>query len=190
MLTQEEALEIYKKRNGYLEGHFKLTSGLHSRFYLQSALVLQYPQDAQILCASIAEHFKDKGVDVVIGPAMGAVLVSYEVARHLGSRSIFAERVDNVLTLKRNFTIDKNERVLVVEDVVTTGKSVYETIEVVKQYNNNIVGVGALVDRGGGFKTDYDFFPLLRLSIVNYEPEHCPLCKQNIPLIKPGSRKI
>lgn len=190
MLTQEEALNIYKQCDAYLEGHFKLTSGLHSKYYLQSALVLQYPNFAEKLCASIAEHFKDKQIDVVIGPAMGAILVSYEVARHLGVRSIFAERVDNKLTLKRNFFIDKHERVLVVEDVVTTGKSVYETIDVVKQYSSNIVGIGALVDRGGGFKTDLDYFPLIKLNIVNYEPESCPLCKENIPLVKPGSRKI
>jgi len=190
MLTQEEALEIYKSCNAYLEGHFKLTSGLHSQFYLQSALVLQYPHLAEKLCSAIAEHFKDKHIDVVIGPAMGAILVSYEVARHLGARSIFAERTDNVLSLRRNFFIEKNERVLVVEDVVTTGKSVYETLEVAKQYTSNIVGVGALVDRGGNFKTDLDYFPLIRLNIVNYEPENCPLCEQNIPLVKPGSRKI
>ncbi len=190
MLTQEESLDIYKKCGAYLEGHFKLTSGLHSKYYLQSALVLQYPTYAEKLCASIAEYFQDKQIGVVIGPAMGAILVSYEVARNLGVRSIFAERVDNVLTLKRNFSIGKEERVLVVEDVVTTGKSVYETIEVVKQYSNNIVGVGALVDRGGGFETQLDYFPLIRLNIVNYEPEDCPLCKENIPLVKPGSRKI
>lgn len=117
-------------------------------------------------------------------------MVSYEVARHLGARSVFAERVDNVLTMKRNFFIDKNERVLVVEDVVTTGKSVYETIDIAKQYSPNIIGIGALVDRGGGFKTDLDYFPLIKLNIVNYEPENCPLCKENIPLVKPGSRKI
>jgi orotate phosphoribosyltransferase len=190
MLTQEEALNIYKQCGAYLEGHFKLTSGLHSRYYLQSALVLQYPHFAEKLCSSIAEHFRDKQIDVVIGPAMGAILVSYEVARHLGARSVFAERVDNVLTMKRNFFIDKNERVLVVEDVVTTGKSVYETIDIAKQYSPNIVGIGALVDRGGGFKTDLDYFPLIKLNIVNYEPENCPLCKENIPLVKPGSRKI
>lgn len=190
MLTQEEALEIYKSCGAYLEGHFKLTSGLHSKFYLQSALVLQYPHLAEKLCASIAEYFKDRQIDVVIGPAMGAILVSYEVARYLGARSVFAERVDNVLTLKRNFFIEKNERILVVEDVVTTGKSVYETIKITNEYSSNIVGIGALVDRGGGFTTDLDYFPLIRLNIVNYEPESCPLCKENMPLVKPGSRKI
>ncbi|AEA34400.1 orotate phosphoribosyltransferase [Hippea maritima] len=193
MLTQDEALKLYKKRNAYLQGHFLLSSGLHSEFYLQSALVLQYPHDAWLLCSSIAEHFKDKEIDVVIAPAMGGILVSYDVARALGEniRSIFAERVDGKLTLRRGFSIDKNERVLVVEDVVTTGKSVRETLDVVKQYTNNIIGIGALVDRGGNFDPeDLDYFPLIKLNIENYEPDNCPLCKKGIPLEKPGSRFI
>ncbi len=193
MLTQEEALEIYKKRNAYLQGHFKLSSGLHSEFYLQSALVLQYPHDAWSLCSSIAEHFKGDDIDVVVAPAMGGVLVSYDVARALGKdvRSIFAERVDGTLTLRRGFKIDKNERVLVVEDVVTTGKSVNETLELVRKYSDNIVGIGALVDRGGNFNSNgLDYFPLIKLNIVNYEPDNCPLCKKGVPIEKPGSRFI
>ncbi len=193
MLTKEEALKIYKKRNAYLQGHFQLSSGLHSEYYLQSALVLQYPHDAWQLCFSIAEHFKGVDVDVVIAPAMGGVLVSYDVARALGSniRSIFAERVDGKLTLRRGFTIDKDDRVLVVEDVVTTGKSVNETLELVRQYSNNIVGIGALVDRGGNFDPQgLDYFPLIKLNIVNYKPEECPLCKRGMPVEKPGSRFI
>ncbi len=193
MLTQEEALEIYKKRNAYLHGHFQLSSGLHSEYYLQSALVLQYPHDAWMLCSSIAEHFKDIDIDVVIAPAMGGVLVSYDVARALGKniKSIFAERVEGKLTLRRGFSIDAKDRVLVVEDVVTTGKSVNETLELVRKYSSNIVGVGALVDRGGNFDPEgLDYFPLIKLNIVNYEPEHCPMCKKGIPVEKPGSRFI
>ncbi len=193
MLTPDEALELYKKRNAYLKGHFLLSSGLHSEFYLQSALVLQYPHDAWKLCSSIAEYFQNKEIDVVIAPAMGGILVSYDVARALGEnvRSIFAERVDGKLTLRRGFTIDRNERVLVVEDVITTGKSVNETLDVVRQYTDNIVGIGALVDRGGNFDPKgIDYFPLIKLKIENYEPENCPLCKQGIPLEKPGSRFI
>ncbi len=193
MLTQEEALAIYKKRNAYLQGHFKLSSGLHSEFYLQSALVLQYPHDAWKLCSSIAEYFKDKDIDVVVAPAMGGVLVSYDVAKALGEniRAIFAERVDGKLTLRRGFSIDKNDRVLVVEDVVTTGKSVNETLDLVREYSDNIVGVGALVDRGGNFDPKgLDYFPLIKLSITNYEPDNCPLCKKGIPIEKPGSRFI
>lgn len=193
MLTQEEALEIYKKRNAYLKGHFKLSSGLHSEFYLQSALVLQYPHDALKLCSSIAEHFIDKDIDVVIAPAMGGILVSYDVARALGKnvRSIFAERVEGKLTLRRGFFIDREDKVLVVEDVVTTGKSVNETLELVRKYTDNIMGIGALVDRGGNFNSaGLDYFPLIKLNIVNYEPKTCPLCKKGIPIEKPGSRFI
>ncbi len=191
MLSPNEALELYKKRGAYLQGHFLLSSGLHSEFYLQSALVLQYPHDAWLLCSSIAEHFKDKEIDVVIAPAMGGILVSYDVARALGKnvRSIFAERVEGKLTLRRGFKIDTNERVLVVEDVVTTGKSVNETLDVVREFTDNIVGIGALVDRGGNFDPHgIDYFPLIKLKIENYEPENCPLCKKGIPLEKPGSR--
>ncbi len=193
MLTQEEAIEIYKKRNAYLKGHFKLSSGLHSEFYLQSALVLQYPHDALKLCSSIAEHFMNKDIDVVIAPAMGGILVSYDVARALGEniRSIFAERVEGKLVLRRGFFINREERVLVVEDVVTTGKSVNETLELVRKYTDNIVGIGALVDRSGHFDSaGLDYFSLIKLNIVNYEPGDCPLCKKGIPIEKPGSRFI
>ncbi len=191
MLTQDEALELYKKRNAFLKGHFQLSSGLHSEYYLQSALVLQYPHDAEALCSSIAEHFKEMEIDLVVAPAIGGILVSYEVARALGSniRGIFAERVDGKLTLRRGFHIDKNERVLIVEDVVTTGKSVNETVEVARGYTDNIVGIGALVDRGGNFKPEgVEYFPLIKLNIVNYKPDECPLCKQGVPVEKPGSR--
>ncbi len=191
MLTQEEALDIYKKRNAYMQGHFQLSSGLHSEFYLQSALVLQYPHDAWLLCSSIAEYFNDKQIDVVVAPAMGGILVSYDIAKALGNniKSIFAERVNGKLTLRRGFSINSNDRVLIVEDVVTTGKSVNETLELVRSYSNKIVGIGALVDRGGTFDAKgLDYFPLIRLNIMNYEPEDCPLCKNGIPIEKPGSR--
>ncbi len=188
MLTQSGALKLYKRRGAYLKGHFKLSSGLHSEYYLQSALVLQYPSDAEVLCTSLAEYFSGAGVDVVVAPAIGGILVSYEVARALGVRSIFAERVNGQLRLRRGFGIDPSEKVLVVEDVVTTGKSVMETIELVRTFTENIVGIGALVDRGGGFSSPYDYFPLIRLKIENYTEGECPLCKKGIPLEKPGSR--
>lgn len=191
MLSQNEALDIYKKRNAYIKGHFKLSSGMHSEYYLQSALVLQYPHDSYLLCESIAEHFSTKKIDLVIAPAMGGVLVSYEVARALGNdvKSIFAERVGGNLTLRRGFSIKCDDNVLIVEDVVTTGKSVNETLELVKKYTDNIAGIGALVDRGGNFDPKgLDYFPLIKLNIINYEPENCPLCKAGKPLEKPGSR--
>lgn len=191
MLSQNEALEIYKTRNAYIKGHFKLSSGMHSEYYLQSALVLQYPHDSSLLCRSIGEYFSAKKIDLVIAPAMGGVLVSYETARALGNnvKSIFAERADGKLSLRRGFQINKDDNVLIVEDVVTTGKSVNETLELVKKYTDNIAGIGALVDRGGNFDSKgLDYFPLIKLNIINYEPGNCPLCKKGIPLEKPGSR--
>jgi len=191
MLSQNEALDIYKKRNAYIKGHFKLSSGMHSEYYLQSALVLQYPHDSYLLCESIVEHFSTKKIDLVIAPAMGGVLVSYEVARALGNdvKSIFAERVGGKLTLRRGFSIKCDDNVLIVEDVVTTGKSVNETLKLVKKYTDNIAGIGALVDRGGNFDSKgLDYFPLIKLNIINYEPKNCPLCKAGKPLEKPGSR--
>jgi orotate phosphoribosyltransferase len=191
MLTQEEATEIFKKANALLTGHFKLTSGRHSNRYMQCAQVLQYPHYASKLCDSLAEKFAGKKVDVVIGPAMGGIVVAYEVARALGVRAIFTEREQGVMTLRRGFNIDKNEKVLVVEDVITTGGSVKEVIDVVKATGAEIVGVGVLVDRSNG-QVDFGLptEAILRLDIKSYQPEECPLCKEGLPLVKPGSRNI
>lgn len=191
MLTQEEATEIFKKANALLTGHFRLTSGRHSNQYMQCAQVLQYPHYASKLCADLAEKFAGKKVDVVIGPAMGGIIVANEVARALGVRSIFTEREQGAMTLRRGFNIDKNEKVLVVEDVITTGGSVKEVIDVVKATGAEIVGVGVLVDRSNG-QVDFGLptEAILRLDIKSYQPEECPLCKEGLPLVKPGSRNI
>lgn len=191
MLTQEEAREIFKAANALLTGHFKLTSGRHSNQYMQCAQVLQYPHYAGKLCASLAENFADKKVDVVVGPAMGGIIVANEVARALGVRSIFTEREQGVMTLRRGFTIDKSEKVLIVEDVITTGGSVKEVIEVVRAAGAEIVGVGVLVDRSGG-QVDFGLptASTLSLDIKSYPPEDCPLCKEGSPVVKPGSRNI
>ncbi|MFZ5640739.1 MAG: orotate phosphoribosyltransferase [Bacillota bacterium] len=191
MLTQEEATEIFKKANALLTGHFKLTSGRHSNQYMQCAQVLQYPHYAAKLCADLAERFAGKKVDVVIGPAMGGIIVAYEVARALGVRAIFTEREQGVMTLRRGFSIGKDEKVLVVEDVITTGGSVKEVIEVVKATGAEIVGVGVLVDRSNG-RVEFGLpaEAVLRLDIKSYQPEECPLCKEGLPLVKPGSRNI
>ncbi|WP_022847645.1 MULTISPECIES: orotate phosphoribosyltransferase [unclassified Desulfurobacterium] len=195
MLTEEEIKEIFLKTDAFLEGHFLLSSGLHSPYYLQCAKVLQYPRYAEILCREIAEKIEELGVniDFVIAPAIGGIIVSYETARHVGVRGIFAERKDGVnLVLRRGFEIKSGERALVVEDVVTTGKSTKETIEVVKSFGAEVVAVGSLVDRSGG-KVDFGvpFVTLWRLDVPAYEPSNCPICKEGkIPLEKPGSRKI
>ncbi|WP_457568339.1 orotate phosphoribosyltransferase [Desulfurobacterium sp.] len=195
MLTEEEIKEIFLKTDAFLEGHFLLSSGLHSPYYLQCAKVLQYPAYAEVLCREIAEKVKELGVDIdfVIAPAIGGIIVSYETARHLGVRGIFAERKDGVnLVLRRGFEIRPGEKALVVEDVVTTGKSTKETIEVVKSHGGEIVAVGSLVDRSGG-KVDFGvpFVTLWRLEVPAYHPSNCPICKEgSVPLEKPGSRKI
>ena len=195
MLTEEEIKEIFLKTDAFLEGHFLLSSGLHSPYYLQCAKVLQYPAYAEVLCREIAEKVKELGVDIdfVIAPAIGGIIVSYETARHLGVRGIFAERKDGVnLVLRRGFEIRPGEKALVVEDVVTTGKSTKETIEVVKSHGGEIVAVGSLVDRSGG-KVDFGvpFVTLWRLEVPAYRPSNCPICKEgSVPLEKPGSRKI
>ncbi|TLN00226.1 orotate phosphoribosyltransferase [bacterium] len=191
MLTQEEATEIFKKANALLTGHFRLTSGRHSNQYMQCAQVLQYPNYADKLCADLAERFAGKKVDVVIGPAMGGIIVAYGVAQALGVRAIFTEREQGVMTLRRGFSIGREEKVLVVEDVITTGGSVKEVIEVVKATGAEIVGVGVLVDRSNG-QVDFGLptEAVLRLDIKSYQPEECPLCREGLPLVKPGSRNI
>jgi len=191
MLTQEEAIEIFKAANALLTGHFKLTSGRHSNQYMQCAQVLQYPHYAAKLCAALAEQFASKKVDVVVGPAMGGIIVAYEVARALGVRAIFTEREQGVMTLRRGFSIDKKEKVLVVEDVITTGGSVKEVIEVVRATGAELVGVGVLVDRSNG-RVDFGLpaEAILRLDIKSFPPEDCPLCKEGRPVVKPGSRNI
>ena len=194
MLTEERIKEIFLKTDAFLEGHFLLSSGLHSPYYLQCAKVLQYPEFAEELCKELARRINELGVeyDLVIAPALGGIIVSYETSRHLKVRGIFAERVDGKLTLRRGFEIKPGERAVVVEDVVTTGKSTRETIEVVKQHGGEVVAVGSLVDRSGG-KVNFGvpFVTLWRLEVPVFEPDSCPLCKEGkIPLVKPGSRNI
>ena len=173
------------------EGHFLLTSGRHSDKYLQCAKIFQYTKYSEELCAALAEKFNNKGVELVIGPAIGAIQMSYEVSRHLGVKNIFAERENGTMTLRRNFTIEPGQKVLVVEDVVTTGGSVREVIDIVKQYGGEVVGLGVIVDRTGG-KIDFGV-PLesvISMEVLSYDAEDCPLCKQGLPLVKPGSRNL
>ena len=187
----QSLLELFQKEEALLSGHFQLSSGRHSDRYLQCARILQKPQLAETLCKTLAERFRDKKIDVVIGPALGSILVSYEVARVLGVRTIFAEREDRLLTLRRQFHIKEGERVLVVEDVVTTGKSTQEVIDLVRRHKATVVGVGALVDRSGGNANfGVPLEALLRLDLETFDPKECPLCKQRIPAVKPGSRTL
>lgn len=190
-MTSEQILDIYKKTGALLTGHFLLSSGLHSEQYLQSALVLQQPDIATKLCSVLADHFKNCTIEVVIAPALGGVFVSHETARALGVRAIFAERVNGELTLRRGFTIKPGERVLVVEDVITTGKSTKETIEVVKNAGGVVIAAASLIDRSGG-KADIGvpYRSLVTLTVPAYVPEACPMCKGGSTPIKPGSRGL
>src|SRR3990172_3878573 len=190
-MTQDEVLDIYKKTGALLTGHFLLSSGLHSEQYLQSALVLQLPDIATKLCAGLAGHFKDKKIEAIIAPALGGVFVSHETARALGVRALFAERVNGELTLRRGVTIKPGEGVLVVEDVITTGKSTKETIEVVKKAGGVVVAAGSLVDRSGGkAELGVPYKSLVTLNVPTYTPETCPLCKSGGVPVKPGSRGL
>ncbi len=191
MLTGQEAIEIFTKANALLTGHFRLTSGRHSGQYMQCAQVLQYPQYAARLCEALAEKFAGTKIDVVVGPALGGIIVAYEVGRALGVKTFFTEREQRTMSLRRGFTINPGDKVLVVEDVVTTGGSVKEVIDVVREKGGEVVGVGVLVDRSNG-KVDFGVKTesILQMEIESYDPEDCPLCKQGLPLVKPGSRQV
>lgn len=191
-LNDKEVLEIFTKTAALLSGHFLLTSGRHSDKYFQCAKVLQFPNYTEQVCTNIAEYFRDFTVDTVIAPAMGGIIVGNEVARQLGKRSIFTEREDKVMTLRRGFTLEPGEKVLVCEDVVTTGGSVFEVIEIVKSFGAEVVGVGFIVDRSNGkVNFGYPQKSTLTVEVISYLPDDCPICKENkIPLFKPGSRKV
>ena len=188
-MTQEDVLQMFEADGALLAGHFLLTSGLHSAQYLQCALVLQHPPHAEALGRALAAHFHGEALDLVIAPAVGGIIVAQEVARALGVRALFAERQAGVLTLRRGFRIGPGERALVVEDVVTTGGSTRETIEVVRQSGGVVVGAGSLIDRSGGaVDLGVRRVALATLSVPTFAPEVCPLCQSGTPAVKPGSR--
>jgi orotate phosphoribosyltransferase len=191
-MKQNDALELYRRTGAYLDGHFRLSSGLHSPGYLQSALVLQNPVDAASLGAGIAEQVKSLKPTVVLSPALGGLIIGHEVARALGVRAIFAERAGTpALSLRRGFTLDPTDRVLVVEDVLTTGKSTRETIDVARDAGAAVVGAAAIVDRSGGtIDLGVPSHALISLELPAYDPGACPLCAQGVPVVKPGSRPV
>ncbi len=193
MISNERVIEILKEAGVLLEGHFRLTSGRHSNKYLQCAKIFRNTKYSEELCAALAEQFADEGVEVVIGPAMGAVQMAYEVSRHLKCENFFAEReADGKMALRRGFEVKPGMKVLLVEDVVTTGGSVKEVLELVKAAGADVVGIGSIVDRTGG-KIDFGvpFKAVISVEVESWEPENCPLCKEGkIELVKPGSRKV
>ncbi len=192
MITQERVLEILKEAGVLLEGHFLLTSGKHSDKYLQCAKIFRHTKYSEELCSALAEQFADDNAEVVIGPAMGAVQMAYEVSRHLGVENYFAEREDGKMVLRRGFEVKPGMRCLLVEDVVTTGGSVREVIELVRAAGGVVVGVGSIVDRTGG-EIDFGvpYKSVISMKVQSWEADECPLCKEkNIQLVKPGSRKL
>ena len=190
-LSEKETLDIFRQTGALLEGHFLLTSGRHSNIYFQCAKVLQYPEYMEKICANIAGYFRSSKIDTVISPAIGGIIVGQEVARQLNKRSIFAEREDKALTLRRGFSIEPGEKVLVCEDVVTTGGSVFEVIEIVISHGGEVAGVGCIVDRSNGkVNFGYPQISAVKMEVVSFAADDCELCKKGIPVVKPGSRKI
>ncbi|PYR36936.1 MAG: orotate phosphoribosyltransferase [Acidobacteria bacterium] len=191
MATRDDLLVLLQKTSALLEGHFRLSSGLHSREYLQCALVLQHPQHAEWLGRAIAARTRDLRATVVLSPALGGVVIGHEVARALGVRALFAERQDGVLVLRRGFVLGETDRVLVVEDVVTTGGSTRETMQVAAASGARVVGAASIVDRSGGrTRLEVPFEALLDIDVPTYQPDQCPLCAKGLPITKPGSRPI
>ena len=188
-MTEAEVLTIFRRSGALLDGHFRLSSGLHSPGYLQCALVLQHPREAEALGAALGSLVRSLGVQTVMSPALGGVVIGQEVGRALGVRAIFAERADGALTLRRGFALEPGEKVLIVEDVVTTGGSTRETMDVALAAGAVVVGACAIVDRSGGKQgLDVPFHALLPMDVKTYQPDDCPLCKQGLPVVKPGSR--
>ncbi len=189
MITPKIVLEIFQENNALLKGHFLLSSGLHSERYLQCALVLQHPKLAKKMGQALAEKFKTISVDTVISPALGGLIIGYEVAKSLGVRFIFTERQEGQMALRRGFTLAPGEKLIVIEDVFTTGGSTKEVMATVEQAGAKVVGVGAIINRSEkeisfGVPSQY----LLPLQIKTYEPAQCPLCQEGLPFFKPGSR--
>ncbi|MDH7515618.1 MAG: orotate phosphoribosyltransferase [Bacteroidota bacterium] len=186
-LTEEQALQLFRDAGAFLEGHFLLTSGLHSPHYVEKFRVLERPHMTSLLCGRIADEYRAAGVTVVLGPATGGIILAHETARQLGVRVMFTERVEGAMVLRRGFSLSPADRVLLVEDVITTGGSVRELIELVRETGAGIVALAFLVDRSGGrARFDVPSRPLITLDVVTYEPDQCPLCRQGVPLVKPG----
>ena len=193
IIKTEEVMKKFEDAGAIQKGHFKLTSGVHSDTYIQCAQIMQHPEFMYNLCSELGKKFRGDDIDVIVGPAIGGIIMSHVMARVLGPwvRAIFTERENGKMTLRRSFEIKEGEKVVVVEDVTTTGSSVREVIDIVKSRKGKVVGVGVLIDRSGG-KLDFGVKTekLLTVDIKTYLPEECPLCKKGIPVVKPGSREL
>lgn len=189
-MEPEKVIDEFKQTGALLEGHFQLSSGLHSTVYLQCALVLQFPEKAEALGRAIAEKFSTAGIQLVASPAIGGLVIGHEVARALGARFIWTEREAGEMTLRRGFTVSPGERTLVVEDVITTGGSTRETIDALKRTGADVVAAASIIDRsGGGAEVGVPRVALATLKVLSVEPEICDACKIGEPVVKPGSRR-
>ncbi|EOE7232380.1 orotate phosphoribosyltransferase [Clostridioides difficile] len=189
-MSKVDVVDILKKSDALLEGHFLLSSGKHSNRYVQCAKVLRFPEYAAEVLSTVVEQIKDLDIDLVVGPAMGGVIVSYELGRQLGKEAVFTERKDNTMELRRGFEVKKGAKIIIAEDVVTTGKSTMETKRVLEALGGEVVGVACIADR-----TNHDIgmpiYSAIKLDIQVYESDECPLCEEGkLPVVKPGSREF
>lgn len=190
-MSRERIIKILKESDAFLEGHFLLTSGKHSDGYVQCAKVLRYPEYAEEILGYVIEEIKDMEIDIVVGPAMGGVIVAYEMGRQLKKEAVFTERVDGEMKLRRGFEIPKGAKVLIAEDVITTGKSTLETKKVIERLGGNVVAAACMVDRRSlDQKLDFPVHSAIKLNIATHDPENCPICHKGTELVKPGSRKL
>ena len=183
-----EVLSILEKAEGVLHGHFCLTSGLHSDIYFQCAKLYQYPEITEELGKRLAKALENVEFDTIVAPAIGAVIIGYETAKQAKKRNLFVERKDGVMQLRRGYSLKKGERVVIIEDVITTARTIKETMEAIKEFEVEVVAVGCIVDRTKG-QTEFNIKSLMQIDPVTYEPDNCPLCKKGIPVVKPGSRE-
>lgn len=190
-MQTDEVIRIFKEKEALLEGHFELASKKHSPYYMQCAKILQYPDLTHQFCAELAKKLLNKKIDIVAGPAIGGIIVAYEMARVLGARAIYAERKEKVLELRRGFEIKEGERMLLVEDVVTTGGSILELVELCQKRGAAIINLASLIDRREG-RTSWPFelISLAQVHFPTYEPSECPMCRKGLSILKPGSQKL
>jgi len=188
-VTEDVVLGLFRESGALLDGHFLLSSGLHSPGYLQCALVMQHPKHAETLGRMLGDQLRLLNVTAILSPALGGLIIGHEVARALGVRAIFAERQDGVLSLRRGFSLSPDDRVIVIEDVVTTGGSTKETVAVAERAGAEVIGAGTIIDRSGGTAVlGVPFHALVTLTVPTYKPDACPLCAEGTPAVKPGSR--
>lgn len=190
-MTPHEVENVLREAGVFKHGHFQFTSGLHSDVYLEKFQVMQQPKYTEALCAEMAQRTRHLKPETIVGPAVGGIILAYELGRQLGCRALFTERVEGKMQLRRGFSLAVGERVLLVEDIVTTGGSALEVVEAVQTLNAAVVGLTCLVDRSAGqVQFPVEFYPLLSMDIKSWDPKDCPLCKQKVPLVIPGSRQL